>query len=1741
MRLFLSTSVRSASCFAALAPGRWDARGSVLVMFLMFGKLLMTPAAAAPSAGVFNGFTTSGIVGSASSLKVTNGITIEAWIRPGERTATSHTDGCILLKEGEYQLARFADGTIRWALATTSPAWNWYSTGFVAPESTWTHVALTYDGLRVRTYGNGRLVQTQTASGPIRDVNTAANTLEIGSRTAATQRFSGLIDEVRLWNLARSTSEIRDHHDRLLAGNEVGLIGYWRFDEGSGTTFRDTSPFQHHGTLQGGGWSKETSPVGLPSIHLGPVVADSPTSAAAFTRLTTGDSPAATFVEWAPGIPGLNLDGIDDFVSVPHSDVFNGDPSNGPFLTATAWVRVDPRGSGGLVNKYAAGSSNGWQMYLYNGELRAWYFASNARHVWGPTVWTDRRGLNAGPIDDGQWHHTAFQVDTSGGYLYVDGSLRASLRWTGSPGRCSTTLSLSFGQYAAESVPGFQFLEGILGEVAFWRTDLPAGAIQQTMRGEAYYPDFLVGRWRFDHIEDSLVQDLSGKGNHGSLVGQPILIPVAQAPVAFGQRVATPLPPLSTTSVAFDGVDDHLESTGDLNLANQSFTVEFWARRASTGTFQSVFSQTRGNSQTATLRNRGLHIGWRPNDTFTFAFFFNDLDTPDPWSDLDWHHWACTYDRTTGNRRIYRDGVVVAADVSDTPYNGTGPIWIGLRDFSPTDDAAFSGAIRDVRVWGQALPCDTLQSWQTLEPDARHPAFGSLKAWWPLSEGAGTTARDRLATDNPSMLLFSPPTPNDGPRWQIEDFQSATLAGLPASTAVFVRAVATNHYGVSYTDAQVISLPTPIAGNALSLDRIPAVARLGPYDDLKATSSFTVELWTHPVGVATNLQILAIREGEYGLSRTSNGQLQVAWSTTDNAWAWKPTDAFLPTDTWTHVALTFDGASVSTYINGIKASHFAASGEVQDARASANILELGRSELAPNEQFTGMLDDLRLWSIARVPSEIRRDFNRALRGDEPGLIAYYPFDESPGDVLRDRGPRRLDGRLVGATRWVASTAGLGQVFLTTLPATETEYGKPVLHGTVKTDDRPVRAYFVWGEGAQWTPGSDTLLPPVYTASTAAVSLPGLSIDQPISAVLPLLGPGTYHFALRVESGESVVTGNNQTFVLSSAGGSAAIRFDGVDDFIQLGTDPASKMTNAFTVEAWIQPHATNRAMMIINREGEYELGINGDGELWWAVANRSRWVVNPTGFFPPANLWTHVALVFDAGIVRVYRDGALVQTSTGTGTATALGDQHPDANELRVGSRQIGGTYFMGLIDEVRLWNIAVPPADLQRRRHQRLRGDESGLVFYLPFDEGLGSTSRSLADDANGALTNGALWAPSSLALDMPPSVGTSGANPLLATAATLTGWVNPAGTETVAWFTWWPVTNQTAIRRTPNIAVGSGEYRVAVSSPLSGLPATSTFEFQLHASSQDGSTSSESAAFTTLALECGWPLGITSSGRSPGITTVTHDSQGNTIVAGHFSSTTTFGSISLVASVPFGDLPTSGFIAKVTPAGEWVWARSFEAHLGVTPRHIATVDADSVLVAGQFGGRFTAGNTAPRTSAGERDGFVARLSPSGDWLWSLQLGATDNATLTRIAADPKGPIWCVGAFSGTIQNPAGSVASVGGSDALLARLDLSGTWRSFQQAGGSADDHAVGLQLLPSGRTHRCRRLQWHRSIRHTSHHERGRVRFLRGPVRRTRGLALGHSRRRAGDRPGERSRRNPEWHPPRRRTSGRSGDGR
>jgi len=59
----------------------------------------------------------------------------------------------------------------------------------------------------------------------------------------------GTVDEVRIWNVARTEEQIRDNMCKKLAGTEDGLVGYWRLDESSGTSCEDSSPNTNTGTV----------------------------------------------------------------------------------------------------------------------------------------------------------------------------------------------------------------------------------------------------------------------------------------------------------------------------------------------------------------------------------------------------------------------------------------------------------------------------------------------------------------------------------------------------------------------------------------------------------------------------------------------------------------------------------------------------------------------------------------------------------------------------------------------------------------------------------------------------------------------------------------------------------------------------------------------------------------------------------------------------------------------------------------------------------------------------------------------------------------------------------------------------------------------------------------------------------------------------------------------------------------------------------------------------------------------------------------------------------------------------------------------------------------------------------------------------------------------------------------------------------------------------------------------------
>jgi hypothetical protein len=84
----------------------------------------------------------------------------------------------------------------------------------------------------------------------------------IGGTGNTGSTFNGIIDELRIWNVARTQSQIQNDMNRRLTGSEAGLVGYWRFDEGSGNTTGDSSRHGNTGTLFNGPvWVVSTAPI----------------------------------------------------------------------------------------------------------------------------------------------------------------------------------------------------------------------------------------------------------------------------------------------------------------------------------------------------------------------------------------------------------------------------------------------------------------------------------------------------------------------------------------------------------------------------------------------------------------------------------------------------------------------------------------------------------------------------------------------------------------------------------------------------------------------------------------------------------------------------------------------------------------------------------------------------------------------------------------------------------------------------------------------------------------------------------------------------------------------------------------------------------------------------------------------------------------------------------------------------------------------------------------------------------------------------------------------------------------------------------------------------------------------------------------------------------------------------------------------------------------------------------------
>lgn len=155
----------------------------------------------------------------------------------------------------------------------------------------WTHLAATHDGTTYRFYVNGILVSSLVAA-------FSANTskpmrIGVGATESTTPQyyFPGAVDEVRIWNYARTASEINDNKNVNLSGAESGLASYYQFVNGSGT-------------------SKTASTAGIlknsPTTVNG-VFPSAPTSISGTSSICLGESTTLTSTGGSTGINALDV------------------------------------------------------------------------------------------------------------------------------------------------------------------------------------------------------------------------------------------------------------------------------------------------------------------------------------------------------------------------------------------------------------------------------------------------------------------------------------------------------------------------------------------------------------------------------------------------------------------------------------------------------------------------------------------------------------------------------------------------------------------------------------------------------------------------------------------------------------------------------------------------------------------------------------------------------------------------------------------------------------------------------------------------------------------------------------------------------------------------------------------------------------------------------------------------------------------------------------------------------------------------------------------------------------------------------------------------------------------------------------------------------------------------------------------------------------------------------------------
>jgi hypothetical protein len=222
--------------------------------------------------------------------------TFEAWVNPtsvsGAHTVFSYGNFTNLQRAGML----IVNGHLYWVGEV-----NDVSGIATIPTGVWTHVAISYDGTNVNLYVNGVLdVSAPLPNGPAQTTGFEWSMSNTSGDPATREPFAGEIDEVKVWNVARSAADIRADLNNCAGWQTASLVAYYRLDDGpNSATASDSSASNSPGTLvnmdTAAAWVADTLPQNANACQAASPVAVPATSAFSLALLALLLAGAAMF------------------------------------------------------------------------------------------------------------------------------------------------------------------------------------------------------------------------------------------------------------------------------------------------------------------------------------------------------------------------------------------------------------------------------------------------------------------------------------------------------------------------------------------------------------------------------------------------------------------------------------------------------------------------------------------------------------------------------------------------------------------------------------------------------------------------------------------------------------------------------------------------------------------------------------------------------------------------------------------------------------------------------------------------------------------------------------------------------------------------------------------------------------------------------------------------------------------------------------------------------------------------------------------------------------------------------------------------------------------------------------------------------------------------------------------------------------------------------------------------------